>query len=89
MNKVAIDRDGHLAYDEFNCTTPWKPAETVVLVHGFTKNRLFWHDWIPELCKTDGDKWRGPEGSTSNHAAATSAQSTRDKTLAADLSLPG
>ena len=51
MNKVAIDRDGQLAYDEFNCTTPWKPAETVVLVHGFTKNRLFWHDWIPELCK--------------------------------------
>jgi 3-oxoadipate enol-lactonase len=38
-----------LAYDEHDFTAPWEPAEPVVLVHGFSKNRRFWYGWIPGL----------------------------------------
>lgn len=51
-NTIDIRREGRLAYDEYNCTPPWTRPATVVLVHGFTKNRRFFYDWIPELAKS-------------------------------------
>jgi len=38
-----------LAYDEYDFTAPWEPSEPVILLHGFSKNRLFWYGWIPGL----------------------------------------
>lgn len=45
-------RDGaELAYDVFDFSDPWTEAEPLILVHGFSKNRLFWFDWIPALSR--------------------------------------
>lgn len=40
-----------LAYDDLDFGPPWQIREPVVLVHGFTKNRKFWYEWLPELAK--------------------------------------
>ena len=40
-----------LAYDEYNLADPWLSPEAVVLVHGFSKNRRFWYQWIPALAR--------------------------------------
>jgi 3-oxoadipate enol-lactonase len=40
-----------LAYDEFDFGPPWERRDPLVLVHGFTKNRAFWFEWIPELAR--------------------------------------
>ncbi len=40
-----------LAYDDYDFTDPWTSPETLVLVHGFSKNRRFWYQWIPVLAR--------------------------------------
>ena len=40
-----------LAYDVFDFTDPWTTPEPVILVHGFSKNRKFWFEWIPPLSR--------------------------------------
>lgn len=50
-NKIAISDNCQLAYDEYDFTPPWTDAEPLVLVHGFTKNRKFWFEWIPRVGK--------------------------------------
>jgi 3-oxoadipate enol-lactonase len=40
-----------LAYDDYNFTDPWTQAPAVVLVHGFSKNRRFWYEWVPALAR--------------------------------------
>ena len=40
-----------LAYEVFDFTDPWTTPEPVILVHGFSKNRKFWFEWIPELSR--------------------------------------
>jgi 3-oxoadipate enol-lactonase len=45
-------RDGaRIAFDDHDFTDPWIAAEPVVLVHGFSKNRLFWYEWVPPLAR--------------------------------------
>lgn len=45
-------RDGtRLAYEIDDFTDPWRPADPVVLVHGFSKNRRFWYSWVPALAR--------------------------------------
>ncbi len=51
MPSVTLPDGARIAYDLFDFTDPWKPAPTVVLVHGFTKNRKFWYEWIPGLAR--------------------------------------
>jgi len=54
MNNMPIARlkDGcRLAYDDYDFTDPWRQPEVVVLVHGFSKNRKFWYEWIPTLAR--------------------------------------
>jgi len=62
----------HLAYDHFNFTPPWQKNDPVILVHGFSKNRKFWFEWIPDLARrypvyafdqrSHGDSSAVPEG---------------------------
>ena len=47
MENVTLPDGAHLAYDVYDFTPPWKEAEPIVLVHGFSKNRKFWYGWIP------------------------------------------
>ena len=49
MENVTLPDGAHLAYDVYDFTPPWKEAEPIVLVHGFSKNRKFWYGWIPAL----------------------------------------
>jgi pimeloyl-ACP methyl ester carboxylesterase len=46
---VVLPDGAKIAYDEYDFTAPWEPAEPIILVHGFSKNRRFWYSWIPEL----------------------------------------
>lgn len=46
---VKLRDGGHIAYDAHNFTPPWTTPDPVVLVHGFSKNRHYWFDWIPAL----------------------------------------
>jgi pimeloyl-ACP methyl ester carboxylesterase len=49
MKTVSVSTGATLAYDDYDFTAPWDSAPPVVLVHGFSKNRRFWHAWIPAL----------------------------------------
>ena len=40
-----------LVYDLHDFTDPWTTPETLVLVHGFSKNRRFWYAWLPQLAR--------------------------------------
>lgn len=51
MGVAKLANGGELAYDVFDFGPPWQSREPVVLVHGFTKNRMFWYEWLPELAK--------------------------------------
>ena len=37
----------HFYRDDF--TDPWRPAPTVLLQHGFSRNGRFWYNWVPLL----------------------------------------
>lgn len=49
MAQAQLPDGASLAYDDYDFTAPWRRAETIVLVHGFSKNRKMWYDWLPEL----------------------------------------
>lgn len=49
MSKVGLPDGATIAYDEYDFTAPWEAADPVILVHGFSKNRRFWYNWIPAL----------------------------------------
>ncbi|MGD1066588.1 MAG: alpha/beta hydrolase [Vulcanimicrobiaceae bacterium] len=49
MALVKLKSGVELAYDELDFGPPWVRRDTVVLVHGFTKNRKFWYEWVPTL----------------------------------------
>jgi 3-oxoadipate enol-lactonase len=51
MPFINLHDGGRIAYDVFDFTDPWKNAETIVLVHGFSKNRKFYYAWIPALSR--------------------------------------
>lgn len=51
MPALTLADGATLAYDEFNFTDPWTTPETLVLVHGFSKNRRFWYAWLPHLAR--------------------------------------
>lgn len=37
----------HCVIDDF--TDPWKPAEVILIQHGFGRNYAFWYHWVPVL----------------------------------------
>lgn len=51
MAFLTLPDGARIAYDEHDFTEPWRPARPVILVHGFSKNRRFWYDWIPALAR--------------------------------------
>ncbi|MBP8294481.1 MAG: alpha/beta hydrolase [Burkholderiales bacterium] len=51
MPQLSLPDGTRIAYDEYNFTPPWTSPSTVILVHGFNKNRRFWWDWIPALAR--------------------------------------
>lgn len=51
MPSVTLPDGARIAYDLYDFTDPWRVAETVVLVHGFSKNRKFWYKWVPALAR--------------------------------------
>ncbi|MBV8193254.1 MAG: alpha/beta fold hydrolase [Alphaproteobacteria bacterium] len=48
---VTVRDGGRIALETFDFTDPWTAPRTVLLVHGFSKNRRFWYRWIPELAR--------------------------------------
>ena len=51
MEKVALPGGVTLAYDVFDFTDPWRKPEPLVFVHGFSKNRKFWYEWLPHFAR--------------------------------------
>ena len=51
MDTATLPDGAKLAYDVFDFTDPWTTPEPVILVHGFSKNRKFWFEWIPQLSR--------------------------------------
>ncbi len=51
MATVTLGDGARLVYDGYDFSDPWKESEPVILVHGFSKNRLFWYPWIPDLAR--------------------------------------
>lgn len=50
--QFATVRDGaRIAFECHDFTDPWTGPPTVLLVHGFSKNRRFWYRWLPELAR--------------------------------------
>ena len=49
MQRIALASGGELACDIHDFTQPWLPSEPLIFVHGFSKNRRFWYDWLPEF----------------------------------------
>lgn len=46
-------RDGsRLALDVHDFSRPWERATPLVLVHGFSKHRRFWHEWLAPLAQS-------------------------------------
>ena len=46
---VAPGVDLHYYDDDF--TDPWRPAPTILLQHGFSRNGRFWYNWVPLLAR--------------------------------------
>lgn len=51
MPNVTLPDGARLAYDDYYFGPPWLKSETIVLVHGFSKNRTFWYGWIAKLAE--------------------------------------
>ncbi len=51
MLTARLPDGGEIAYDDYNFSPPWSKVETIVLVHGFSKNRKMWYSWIPGLAQ--------------------------------------
>lgn len=48
---VTLRDGGQLALDIHDFSAPWQGEPTLVLVHGFSKNRRFWHEWLAPLAQ--------------------------------------
>jgi pimeloyl-ACP methyl ester carboxylesterase len=51
MPEAVLPDGGKLAYDLHDFTEPWRDAEPLIFVHGFSKIRKFWYEWLPEFAR--------------------------------------
>ena len=51
MEFATLPDGAKLAYDEYYFGPPWLEPETIILVHGFSKNRRFYYGWIAKLAE--------------------------------------
>lgn len=49
MPTLHLDQDVGLYYEDDDFTDPWRPAPTMLLQHGFSRNGRFWYNWVPLL----------------------------------------
>jgi pimeloyl-ACP methyl ester carboxylesterase len=48
----SIESRGYTTYfEDDDFTDPWRPAETIVIQHGFGRNSQFWYHWVPALAR--------------------------------------
>ena len=67
MPKMRIDDSFEMFYETYDFTDPWKETDTVVLVHGNSRNSKTWRWYIPKLSgdyKVVTVDWRGRGQST-------------------------
>jgi 3-oxoadipate enol-lactonase len=38
-------------YQDDDFSDPWKPTETIFMLHGFSRNGNFWRSWVPTLAR--------------------------------------
>lgn len=51
VHRIRLRDGGELAFEVHDLTGPASPGEPLILVHGFSKNRKFWYEWVPELAR--------------------------------------
>ena len=51
MPTATLPDGAEIAYDIHDFTDPWGTPEPVILVHGFSKNRKFWFEWLGPLAR--------------------------------------
>ncbi len=51
MRFATLPDGATLAYDDYYFGPPWLKPETIILVHGFSKNRRFYYGWIAKLAE--------------------------------------
>jgi len=51
MPDLRIDADLTLRYVTDDYTDPWRPAETIVLLHGLGESGAVWYGWVPYLAR--------------------------------------
>ena len=49
MPTLRLNPDVELHYYDDDYTEPWRPAPTILLQHGFSRNGKFWYSWVPPL----------------------------------------
>jgi 3-oxoadipate enol-lactonase len=62
LPKLKVNETFDLHYDTYDFTDPWTSAETLVLVHGNTRNSKFWYWYLPRFAahyKVVTLDWRG------------------------------
>ena len=51
MQRIALPGGVELACDTYDFTDPWRPAPTIVLVHGLAESGIAWYGWVPHLAR--------------------------------------
>jgi pimeloyl-ACP methyl ester carboxylesterase len=51
MPKVRVDDTLEMVYEVDDFTDPWRPADTILLVHGGLKPRQLFYAWVPTLAR--------------------------------------
>ena len=49
MPTLRVNQDVTLHYDDDDFTDPWRPAQAMLLQHGFSRSGRFWYNWVPLL----------------------------------------
>ena len=49
MPTLRVNHDVTLHYDDDDFTDPWRPAQAMLLQHGFSRSGRFWYNWVPLL----------------------------------------
>lgn len=51
MPYIEVDKNLTTYYEIYDFTDPWKKADTIFFVHGFTENTSAWRAWVPHLAR--------------------------------------
>jgi len=51
MPTLPCPPDGQLHYTVDDFTDPWRPAETILLLHGNAESGVAWYGWVPSLAR--------------------------------------